>query len=291
MDNFQTILIIIGVIAIIGVSIHGFLNNRKEQKSIEKNKQEAVSSLYDTPDNSASDAVDFPVEENNENVDQIDFASDFDVKENELINFPDEFSVQDSGLVNEEEEFEELDLELENEEDELIVQDTAETFSEEHLENDVTENNSVQNQENENKNIVQETELFIFNVVAKDGGELGGHELLQYFLTSGFRFGEMSIFHRHEHSDGTGPILFSIANMMVPGIFDLDTMEQFKSEGVSFFLTAPNTEMNINESFKMMLTAVEIMAEEFDCTVLNGNREPLTEAQFIEYQDRLAKYN
>ncbi len=37
----------------------------------------------------------------------------------------------------------------------------------------------------------QPQDLFIFNVVAKDEAHLGGHALLQFFLTSGFRFGDV----------------------------------------------------------------------------------------------------
>ncbi|WP_424141082.1 cell division protein ZipA C-terminal FtsZ-binding domain-containing protein [Psychromonas aquatilis] len=44
----------------------------------------------------------------------------------------------------------------------------------------------------------------MFNVAAKRDNRLGGHESLQFFLTSGFRYCDMNIFHRHENSDGTG---------------------------------------------------------------------------------------
>ena len=117
-----------------------------------------------------------------------------------------------------------------------------------------------------------------------------GHELLQFFLTAGFRFGEMSIFHRHIHSNGTGPILFSIANMMQPGIFEPEHMEQFKSKGVSFFLTVPNNDINVKEAFNMMVIAVEQMAEEFDCDVLNEKRQRLTTDEYRIYQERLLRY-
>lgn len=143
--------------------------------------------------------------------------------------------------------------------------------------------------ERDNKSI-DEKDLFIFNVVAKDDQLLYGHALLQFFLTSGFRFGEMSLFHRHQHSDGTGPVLFSIANMMLPGTFDPINMKQFDCPGVSFFLSAPDPDINVKEAFDLMLIAVEQMAEEFDCLVLNAQREKLTEAEFRNYHERLAHY-
>ena len=202
--------------------------------------------------------IDFSSAVNDEQVDPVDFndkSLDNDVQFNE----------QRETLIEEIEAIEEVEN---NEEDPIVEAAMIE----------------------EDEAVVQPQDLFIFNAVAKEGAQLGGHELLQFFLTSGFRFGEMSIFHRHEHSDGTGPILFSIANMMAPGVFDPDNMEQFKSEGVSFFLTAPNADIDVKASFEMMLRAVEQMAEEFDCIVLNAQREPMTEEQFIEYNHRLLHY-
>jgi len=133
-------------------------------------------------------------------------------------------------------------------------------------------------------------DIFIFNVVAKEGSKVQGSEILQFFLTSGFRFGDNGIFHRHLHSNGTGPILFSIANMMKPGTFDLDNMEQFVSEGISFFVVAPNPEINVEAAFDLMLTAVQQMTDEFECVVLNAQREPFTEQQFRDDHERLMRY-
>ena len=67
-------------------------------------------------------------------------------------------------------------------------------------------------------------------------------------------------------------------------------MEQFRSEGVSFFLTVPNNDINIKKAFDMMLFAVEQMAEEFDCMVLNESRKPLTEKEFRKYHERLLRH-
>jgi cell division protein ZipA len=46
----------------------------------------------------------------------------------------------------------------------------------------------------------------------------------------------MDIFHRHESMAGNGEVLFSMANALKPGTFDLDDMEGFSTRAVSFFL-------------------------------------------------------
>ena len=55
-----------------------------------------------------------------------------------------------------------------------------------------------------------------------------GPALLQNILESGLRFGEMDIFHRHESMAGNGEVLFSMANALKPGTFDLDDIEGFQ---------------------------------------------------------------
>jgi len=289
MQHFQSILIVIGIIAIAGVLIHGYFSARKE-----KEQDTETESVPETPDMFAA-ALSTPVETGmEESADVQVLRHNSDLPASETIDFSQALNNEKVEPI----EFNELDLDTSLDVDAVqkdeqvvpevtIAQDEApqesEVLSPEELEPVIS------SADNEEK-VVQPTDLFIFNVSAQEGKQLGGHELLQFFLTSGFRFGEMSIFHRHQHSDGTGPVLFSIANMMAPGVFDPDTMEQFKSEGVSFFLTAPNENIDIKSSFDMMLRAVEQMAEEFDCVVLNADREMMTEAQFLDYRNRLLHY-
>ena len=45
----------------------------------------------------------------------------------------------------------------------------------------------------------------------------------------------MDFFHRHEQASGRGPIEFSVANMMKPGVFDIDNMEPLQTRGLMRF--------------------------------------------------------
>lgn len=271
MQHFQLILIVIGIIAILAVLIHGYIVSRRENKPVtdslsmnddcsSENRDEIADDVHIMRTSSDDEEIDFSVPlENNDSFKEHKFDDDLSMQ----------IFADDETKQGDENHFSEpLAMHGESAPEAELMPGKA-----------------------ENKQPPQEVEdFFVFNVAAKEGKYVRGHELLQFFLTAGFRFGEMSIFHRHLHSDGTGPILFSIANMMTPGVFNPEEMEQFRSQGVSFFLTAPNDEINIKEAFDMMLVAVEQMAEEFDCVVLNAEREPMTEAQFRDYHKRLLRY-
>ncbi|WP_299659496.1 cell division protein ZipA [uncultured Psychromonas sp.] len=314
MQHFQPILIAIGILAIAGVLIHGFLLNRKNKLALLAEQEEKYDELeegdesFNDQDKQSSNSFN-----RERDFDSMAFSSHLsdDKDQSEVINFN----------IDAQEDNNDIDtIVFQDEKDQMIDKLEPEIQPESKQQPDVNNITSVDqiisDIELANKDDIKATdpkqaidakqvsetaqtsqveqklpdELFIFNIAAKQGERLGGHELLQFFLTSGFRYGDMNIFHRHEHSDGTGEILFSIANMMAPGTFDLDYMEQFNSPGISFFFTAPNDKISVNKSFDMMLRAVEQAAEEFDCEVLNEKREKFTPEQFMEYRQRLQQY-
>lgn len=129
-------------------------------------------------------------------------------------------------------------------------------------------------------------DVLVLNVVAEDGCVLDGATLLPTLLTLGFKFGDMNIFHRHLDAAGQGPVLFSMANMVQPGIFDIDNMEQFTTTGVSLFMTLPHAQGNM-ETFNKMLNAAAKIAEEFNGQVLDGNRSTLTKQSTQLYVQRI----
>ncbi|MBW8192145.1 cell division protein ZipA [Neiella marina] len=132
-------------------------------------------------------------------------------------------------------------------------------------------------------------EVLILTVVAAPGDELPGADLLPSLLTLGFKFGEMGIFHRHEDSSGQGRVLFSLANMVKPGTFDVDNMESFKTPGISLFMTLPNAG-EATQSFNMMLNAAQKLARELKGQVLDDTRSVLTNQKIRHYQERIREF-
>jgi len=129
-------------------------------------------------------------------------------------------------------------------------------------------------------------DVLILNVVGHDNNELDGATLLPILLTLGFKFGDMDIFHRHVDAAGQGAVLFSLANMVQPGHFDIDNMEQFSSQGITLFMTLPHNNGNM-ETFNIMLNAAAKIAEEFNGQVLDGERSTLTKQSTQQYVQRI----
>lgn len=129
-------------------------------------------------------------------------------------------------------------------------------------------------------------DVLVLHVVANEGETLQGAELLPSLLTLNFKFGDMDIFHRHEDNAGTGKVLFSLANMVKPGVFNPDEMEQFTTQGIVLFMTLPcygDPLMN----FSIMLNSAHQLADDLGGKVLDGGRSLWSEQTKQSYLQRI----
>jgi len=124
-------------------------------------------------------------------------------------------------------------------------------------------------------------EVFMLNVVARDREGFRGEDILHILLACDLRFGDMNFFHRHEFEAGRGAIQFSVANMMQPGVFDIDRMGDFNTPGLVFFLTLPGPE-DMMKAFDYMLETAQAVARNLDGDVLDESRSMLSK-QSLEH--------
>jgi cell division protein ZipA len=132
-------------------------------------------------------------------------------------------------------------------------------------------------------------EVLVINVIARDEEGFKGPALLQNILESGLRFGEMDIFHRHESMAGNGEVLFSMANALKPGTFDLDDIEGFSTRAVSFFLGLPGPR-HPKQAFDVMVSAARKLAHELNGELKDDQRSVLTAQTIEHYRQRIVEY-
>lgn len=132
-------------------------------------------------------------------------------------------------------------------------------------------------------------EVLVINVIARDEDGFAGSALLQSILESGLRHGEMNIFHRHESMSGNGDVLFSMANALNPGIFDLDNMDNTQVRAVSFFMGLPGPR-HPKQALDLMIAAARKLAHELGGDLKDEQRSVLTAQTIEHYRLRIAEF-
>lgn len=127
-------------------------------------------------------------------------------------------------------------------------------------------------------------------VVARAGQTLTGPDLVVAAEKAGLIYGHMSIFHRmvDKHPE-QGPI-FSVANLTQPGSFDLRTIKELRTPGISFFITLPGP-LSALDAWDSLLPTAQRMAELLDSVLLDEQRNALGRQRIANIRDELRAYD
>ncbi|RDI99449.1 cell division protein ZipA [Dyella solisilvae] len=123
-------------------------------------------------------------------------------------------------------------------------------------------------------------------VVAREGSVFNGADLIVAAEKAGLEYGDMGIYHRLvDGKRDLGPI-FSVANMVKPGNFDLTRLDALHTPGLSFFMTLP-APIPALDAWDTMLPTAQRLAELLDGQVLDEERNALGRQRVAHIRDEL----
>ena len=127
-------------------------------------------------------------------------------------------------------------------------------------------------------------------VAARAGHTLRGEDIVVAAEKTGLTFGHMNVFHRLvENHPERGPI-FSMANIMQPGSFDMARIRELETPAIAFFLTLP-APLTALDAWEKLLPNVQRMAELLDGVVLDDGRNALGRQRIMHIREELRAYD
>lgn len=132
-------------------------------------------------------------------------------------------------------------------------------------------------------------EVLVILVVARSEEGFPGAAMMQSIMESGLRYGDMNIFHRHESMTGNGDVLFSMANALKPGTFDLDELEHNHVRAVTFFMGLPGPR-HPKQALDLMIASARKLSQELGGDLKDENRSVLTAQTIEHYRQRIAEF-
>ena len=127
-------------------------------------------------------------------------------------------------------------------------------------------------------------------LAARAGAKLHGPDIVVAAEKAGLVYGHMGVFHRLvENHPERGPV-FSVANIMKPGSFDMANIQALDTPAIAFFLTLP-APVSALDAWETMLPTAQRMAELLDGVVLDESRNALGRQRIAHIRDELRAYD
>lgn len=134
-----------------------------------------------------------------------------------------------------------------------------------------------------------EEKIVSLNVMAPEGTHFVGPALVEALEAAGLRHGEHGIYHRTLDTRNGAIALYSVANIVKPGWFDLERIEEFDTPGVAFFLQLPGPFDGL-AAFEQMLQAAREVASQLGGHLLDARRCDLTQQSIEHVREELLEY-
>lgn len=127
-------------------------------------------------------------------------------------------------------------------------------------------------------------------LAARAGQSFHGPDLVVAAEKAGLVYGHMNIFHRLvDNHPEQGPV-FSVANLVKPGHFDMAGIQDLRTPGISFFMALPGP-LPALDAWDAMLPTAQRMAELLDGVLLDEERNALGRQRIAHIREDLRNYD
>lgn len=134
-----------------------------------------------------------------------------------------------------------------------------------------------------------EDKIVAIHVAAPEGHVFAADALVDALQRAGLEYGEHGIFHRQVRTERGPARVFSVANMIKPGWFDLDRVAQDETPGAAFFLQLPGP-VDGMAAFDDMLGVARRVADDLGGRLLDGRRCDLSRQAMAHIREELREY-
>lgn len=124
----------------------------------------------------------------------------------------------------------------------------------------------------------------IINICGEGDRQFRGPEVLRAVEGSGMRYGDMRVFHGPESASGDP--LYSLANMVKPGIFELDKIKAFTTPGLTMFMSVPRC-ASPGDVFGRMAYVAGKISNQLGGVMLDQKKQPLDDASIKQIRKQV----
>lgn len=129
--------------------------------------------------------------------------------------------------------------------------------------------------------------VIVLNVMAPQGTHFTGAAIADVAKNNGLIFGDMNIFHLQRGKEH----VFSVVNMVKPGVFDMNNIDSMTTPGVSLFIQLPNNLGNCVSAFDTMLETGQSFATTLGGELRDETRSVLTQNAIDHVREQMIEYD
>lgn len=125
-------------------------------------------------------------------------------------------------------------------------------------------------------------EVIVISVISRDEQGFSGAALLDLMLACGLRYSsDMGIFNRFETEDTDSELQFSMVNVVKPGTFPLESMDEFRTPGITLLMPLPGA-LDTAAAFEAMVETAMVVVRHLGGELKDENQSVMT-AQTVEF--------